>query len=188
MDLDLEVSADGTEYQNDRAFNYLQGILDNLPAGVLQEMGRPAFYAGALVGASYIKAASYTSVGFKDKTGRLRKSIRAYKGTKKYPNTATIRIGGRSAPHARLVAGRKGKRIVRRYKKLATSSDRILRTREQLADQFDTGRRTKERPFIWVGLERASGPLVQEVARVMMSNEASAVKEIRKQARREFGL
>ena len=186
MELDLDVTATGTEYENDRAFNYMDKVLETMPEATLKAMARPAFLAGARVGAIYIKAASYTAVGFKDKTGRLRRSIRAHPGTSKYPDTATIRIGGRSAPHARLVVS--GHRVVRQYKELTTTLERAITAQDRLADRFDTGQRTQKRPFVWVGLERSVNPVVQEVASVMMQNEARGIREIQKLARRGFGL
>ena len=162
------------------AHGVFQGIPGILPEITNVVMGRPAYFAGAKVGAQYIKAASrHGQSSFKNKTGRLRRSIRAVRGNRKWPNSATIRTGGAKvrAAHAPLVNW--GHRIVRQYNRWRIHTWE----QEETAAKNYTGRRTRGREFVERGMQRAATPVQNEVARVMMGKAPTAVREINRLAR-----
>ena len=170
---------------SERAWNYFNGILESMPEGVVRAAGRPAFLAGARVAAEYIKAASRSSIGFKNKSGRLRRSIRATPGTDKYPNSALVRVGGKRARQAHLIEY--GHDIVNRYGRRTLGQYGITGTRATLVRlQARTGRRVKARPFVRVGLARSVNATVAEVAKVMAGEDESVIREVRKLARSGF--
>ena len=138
IDLEARFSADNTPFSDRRlAFRYMRELATNLPDAIVEKMGRPAFYAGAVVGAQYIKAASKSgSSAFKNKNNRLRRSIRAQRGIKRYPDSATIRVGGqrRRAPHAPLVEY--GHEIVTPYSKRYSWRERRILGRDLASRRF----------------------------------------------------
>ena len=189
IDLEARFSADNTPFSDRRgAFQYMREIATQLPDVVIETMARPAFFAGAQVGAQYIRAASRAGpTSFKNKTGRLRRSIVARRGTKRYPDTATIRVGGlrRRAPHAPLIEY--GHEVVRPYNKLYTWRERRILGRDLASRPHRTGIMVRGRHFVRVGLVRGTNAIIEETARVMMNQEPTALREVRARAVREVG-